>query len=413
MDTPDLLPRPAMRRLLQASDPVAEGGQDPSLSFSAQVMRGTGRLAAFFSRMAWHATTDLARTGFGRIVSHVAVLGVTVGALALGAGAAAAPEVAPNVSLRASATAENPVADFPLFAGGGLVLYQQRSDVIRQADPYTVIPNRPRRGVIEYTVQPGDVLFTIASRFNVSPESILWNNQDALNNDPHKILPGTVLVIPPVSGIIHTIKDGDTLESVAAEYKVTVEAITIDGVQWNNLLEGRLPPAGSTLIVPGGQREFKGWEPPRVTRATSSGPSAPALGACADVSGGGLAGSGSFIWPVNNHWVGGYNYSLWHRGLDLAGRRGDPVYAADSGFVVYAGWSPVGYGNLIVIEHANGWQTWYGHLNQIFVTCGQDVWQGSTIGAVGSTGNSTGPHLHFETRYQGELPNPFSVLPPP
>ena len=111
--------------------------------------------------------------------------------------------------------------------------------------------------------------------------------------------------------------------------------------------------------------------------------------------------------------MSGYNYSVWHRGLDLAGHQGDPVYASDSGFIVYAGWSPVGYGNLVVIDHGNGWQTWYGHLSLIYVTCGQNVWQGSTIGAVGSSGNSSGPHLHFEARYQGDLPNPFSVLPPP
>jgi murein DD-endopeptidase MepM/ murein hydrolase activator NlpD len=316
--------------------------------------------------------------------------------------------------MRASTPADIRSAEFPLFAGGGLLLYQQQSSIVRQADPYTIIPDRPRRGVIEYTVQPGDVLFAIANRFGVSPETVLWNNQDVLDNDPHKILPGTVLKIPPISGIIHTIQEGDTLESIAAEYKTTVEAIVVEGAQWNNMLEGRLPPAGSTLIVPGGQREFKGWELPKVvTRATTgSGAGAPALGSCSE-AGGGLFGTGSFIWPANSHWVSGYNYSAWHRGLDLNGRLGDAVYASDSGFVVYAGWSPVGYGNLIVIDHANGWQTWYAHLSTIYVTCGQDVWQGVTIGAVGSTGNSSGPHLHFETRYQAELPNPFNVLPPP
>lgn len=298
--------------------------------------------------------------------------------------------------------------DLP-YAGGALIYAQ--SDIVRQADPFTVIPDRPRRGVIEYTVQPGDALFTIASRFGVSPETILWNNQDTLNNDPHRILPNTLLVIPPVSGIIHTIQEGDTLESIADKYKVTVDSIVVDGAPWNNLLEGRLPAPGNTIIVPGGQLEFKGWEPPRANRVASGGNS-PALGACAEVSGG-LQGGGTFIWPVNSHWVSGYNYSPWHRGLDLAGRLGDPVYASDSGFIVYAGWSNVGYGNLVVVDHGNGWQTWYAHLSLIYVTCGQNVFQGATIGAVGATGNASGPHLHFETRYQGDLPNPFNVLPPP
>lgn len=370
-------------------------------------------LVAFFSRLALFITTDLTRTDFARYISHAAILGVTVGAIVASASAVsiAQPELAPNAPLRASSAFELASVDYTLYAAGGALLYQQ-SDIVRQADPYTAIPDRPRRGVIEYTVQPGDVLFTIASRFGVSPESILWNNQETLNDDPHKILPGTVLLIPPVSGVIHTVQDGDTLESIAAAYKVTVDAIVVEGAQWNNLLEGRLPPAGSTLIVPGGQKEFKGWELPKAARRTPTGAAAPALGLCSNTSGG-LVGSGSFIWPANNHWVSGYNYSAWHPGVDLAGRLGDAVFAADSGFVVYAGWSNVGYGNLVVIDHANGWQTWYAHLSQIYVTCGQIVWQGGTIAAVGSTGNSSGPHLHFETRFQGNLPNPWNVLPAP
>ena len=374
-------------------------------------MQAVAGFAAFFSRLALFMTTDLTRTGFARWVSHATIFGVTAGAIALSAMRVAQPELSPNAPLRASAAFELAFADYPRYAAGGALLYQQ-SDIVRQADPYTPIPDRPRRGVLEYTVKPGDVLFTIASRFGVSPESILWNNQETLNNDPHKILPGTVLLIPPVSGVIHTVQEGDTLESIAAAYKVAVDAIVVDGAEWNNLLEGRLPPAGSTLIVPGGQKEFKGWELPKAARRTPTGAAAPALGLCSSVSGG-LAGSGSFIWPANSRWVSGYNYSAWHPGLDFAGRLGDPVFAADSGFIVYAGWSNVGYGNLIAIDHANGWQTWYAHLSQIYVTCGQNVWQGSTIGAIGSTGNSSGPHLHFETRFQGGLPNPWNVLPAP
>jgi len=413
MDIPDFKPRPALRYTPTAVDPAVRRSPRLPAITPDRVLQVVVGFVAFFSKLALFTTTDLTRTDFARYISHAAILGVTAGAIVVSASAVriAQPELVPNAPLRASSAFELASVDYTLYAAGGALLYPQ-SDIVRQADPYTVIPDRPRRGVLEYTVQPGDVLFTIASRFGVSPESILWNNQETLNNDPHKILPGTVLLIPPVSGVIHTIQEGDTLESIAAAYQVTVDAIVVEGAQWNNLLEGRLPPAGSTLIVPGGQKEFKGWELPKAARRTASGAAAPALGLCSSVSGG-LVGSGSFIWPAKSHWVSGYNYSTWHPGVDLAGRLGDAVFAADSGFVVYAGWSNVGYGNLVVIDHANGWQTWYAHLSQIYVTCGQTVWQGGAIAAVGSTGNSSGPHLHFETRFQGSLPNPWNILPAP
>jgi len=385
--------------------------------FPVRIVQGIAMLARFFSRIAWHVTSDFTPTDFARFTSHVAILGVSIAAVALSAGAAnvASPELSPNTVLRAVPTADLQIADLALYAAGGSLLFQQ-SNIVRQADPFTIIPDRPRRGVIEYMVQTGDTLFAIAGRFGVEPQYILWSNQETLKNeagntDPHKILPGTVLLIPPTNGIVHTIQEGETLESIAAKYQVTADAIVVEGAQWNNIVEGLMPPVGSSLIVPGGQLEFKGWELPRAARASSNGGTAPTLGLCTNTTGS-MQGSGAFIWPVNSHWVSGYNYSAWHPGLDLAGRLGDPVVASDSGFVVYAGWSSVGYGNLVVIDHANGWQTWYAHLSLIYVTCGQDVWQGGGVGAVGSTGNSSGPHLHFETRYQGSYPNPFNILPP-
>jgi murein DD-endopeptidase MepM/ murein hydrolase activator NlpD len=111
----------------------------------------------------------------------------------------------------------------------------------------------------------------------------------------------------------------------------------------------------------------------------------------------GPVGTAAFIWPAGNHYLSGYNFSLrWHPGIDIATQLGDPIYAADAGVVVFAGWNSQGYGNLVVLDHGNGWETLYAHLSQINVDCGQAVEQGSVIGLAGSTGNSTGPHLHFE-----------------
>lgn len=122
-------------------------------------------------------------------------------------------------------------------------------------------------------------------------------------------------------------------------------------------------------------------------------------------------GSGYFVWPTDNHYLSGYDYSIYHLGLDITVWLGDPIYAADAGAVVYAGWNDWGYGNLIIIDHGNGWHTLYGHLSQINVTCGQGVAQGELIGLAGSTGHSTGPHLHFEMRAGDGRVNPWYYLP--
>lgn len=415
METSEDISHPSLRRVYRSEESPSVDSPQLLHTLRPRFAHAVARMIAIVSNLVWSGTGDLSSTGFARVISHIMILSVVVGVIVVSTSPSdsnnARSARGSSVVLRAGLAGDTEVDSYyDLHAGGAL--FAQQSDIVRKADPYTVIPDRPRRGVIEYEVQPGDVLFSIANRFGITPESILWNNEDVLDNDPHQILPGTLLQIPPISGVIHTIAEGESLETIADTYKVEVEAITVTAAHWNNLLEGRLPPVGSTLIVPGGRREFKGWGLPQYSRAdNSSNIGRPALGSCGNVNGS-LVGSGSFIWPANNHWVSGYNYSAWHPGIDVAGRLGDPVYAADSGFVVYAGWSSVGYGNLVVVDHGNGWQTWYAHLNLILVTCGQSVWQGGTIGAIGSTGRSSVPHLHYEMRYQGTIPNPWNNLPP-
>ncbi|HEY5118748.1 MAG TPA: M23 family metallopeptidase, partial [Anaerolineales bacterium] len=130
-------------------------------------------------------------------------------------------------------------------------------------------------------------------------------------------------------------------------------------------------------------------------------------------------GTGDWIWPSPSsyHWLSGNAFSPpAHSGIDIAAYLGMPVYAADNGVIVYAGWSQnrdgtPGYGNLVIIDHLDGWHTFYGHLSQINVTCGAKMFRGMTLGLAGSTGNSTGPHVHFEMRYGSAPTDPLGVLP--
>jgi murein DD-endopeptidase MepM/ murein hydrolase activator NlpD len=145
-------------------------------------------------------------------------------------------------------------------------------------------------------------------------------------------------------------------------------------------------------------------------------PAAPGYfgpGACSLGAAYGPIGDGSFSWPADRHFLSGYNYNVYrHPGLDIWAELSDPIYAVNSGIVVYQGWNNYGYGNFIVLDHGNGWFSAYAHLSQAFVACQSIVREGQIIGASGSTGNSTGPHLHFELFRSGEgQVSPWGVLP--
>ena len=146
------------------------------------------------------------------------------------------------------------------------------------------------------------------------------------------------------------------------------------------------------------------WRPKSGTLKNILGP-----GGC-DVTGGAYGG-GAFVWPAGNHYLSGNDFWSGHRGIDVAAGMGAGIYASDTGAVVYAGPIGGGYGNMVMIDHGNGYQTLYAHLSQVNVRCGVSVSGGQMIGLAGSTGNSTGPHLHFEVRYMGGFINPWQVLP--
>jgi murein DD-endopeptidase MepM/ murein hydrolase activator NlpD len=329
---------------------------------------------------------------------------------------AANPAPAAPVSLSAilpTATPANLDFELPSYSSAGVELF----GIVRLAQMHTDAPSRPRLEVTQYEVQPGDTLFGIADKFGLKPETILWGNQFILGDNPHNLRPGQKLNILPLDGTYYRWNAGDGLNGVAKFFGVTPEVIvnfsgnSLDPETVGDYAAPNIEP-GTWLIVPGGTREFVSWSAPEIPRANPGVARVLGPGAC-DTSVSGAVGVGLFIWPANNHFLSGFDWSpsTNHFGIDIDGNLGDAIYAADNGVIVYAGWNNWGYGNVVVINHGNGWQTLYAHLSAYNVGCGQSVYQGTVIGAFGSTGNSTGPHLHYEMMYNGAKVNPWDYLP--
>ena len=278
--------------------------------------------------------------------------------------------------------------------------------ITRNIQLKTNMPERPRYTVDKYTVARGDSVFAIAENYNITPETLLWANYDSLQDNPHNLKPGITLNIPPTDGIYYQWQDGDTLESVANEFNADEDAIL--GWPGNDIdLTNPTVEPGSWIMVPGGAREFVQWLIPTVATG-SSGTSSTSASSCP----GGAVGSGAFVWPADNHFLSGNDYWSGHLGIDIAAGEGAPVYAADAGVVTMAqGGDNYGYGNVIQIDHGNGYSTVYAHLSVIGVGVCQSVYAGQWIGSAGNTGNSQGAHLHFEVRQGGGFINPWFVLP--
>ncbi len=236
-----------------------------------------------------------------------------------------------------------------------------------------------------YVVRPGDTLSEIAEMFDVSVNTILWANDLKSVKDVH---PGDTLIILPVSGIEHKIVKGDTLKSLAKRYGADSDDI----ITFNRLDSQTLLAIGTTVIIPGG----KVAAPVRAPRPISL-PS-PFRG------GGGAFIEGYFSIPVSGALITQGIHGL--NGIDFGAPSGMPINASADGVVIIArnsGWNG-GYGKYVVITHSNDTQTLYSHMQSVIVAYGQSVSQGQLIGYVGSTGRSTGSHLHFEVR---GAKNPF------
>lgn len=299
----------------------------------------------------------------------------------------AGPEDAPNVSL-------------PLPAA-----VDESAGIGRQVQLVTNIPAElPRYEPIMYMVQRGDAMSKIAEKFKIETASILYNNKDALNDDPHGLKPGMNLLIPPADGLYYMWKEGDTIEKVAGEFDAKVDDIVNFPGNDVDLTNPDFKP-GTQVMIPGGSRELFDWSSLAFNESSGAGGGKNACG-------GGRPGSGSFVWPVAGepHTISGNNYSAGHLAVDMTALEGDLVLAADHGVVTFAGWSQYGYGNMVQIDHGNGYVTLYAHLNAIFVSMCQSVGQSDQVGTAGNTGNSFGAHLHFEIRLNGVAVNPLGYV---
>lgn len=274
--------------------------------------------------------------------------------------------------------------------------------IIRQLQLKTNIPERSNDKVTEYVVQRGDSPWSIAQKFGLEPETILWSN-DELNASAGSLKTGDPLIILPVDGVLHTVKEGDTLETLESIHGTPVQEI-FEYIGNNfDLTQTPQLTAGQQIIIPNGISPIL-WSEAQVPILSQTGSRG---GYSSDVPN---LGSGYFIWPVNAYSLS-QEYWSGHPGLDLVTDFRQPIFASDSGTVAFSGWDTTGYGNFIVIDHGNGFTTTYGHNEANLVGTGQTVVKGQQIAESGNTGNSTGNHIDFRILLNGIFVNPLGYLP--
>jgi LysM repeat protein len=273
---------------------------------------------------------------------------------------------------------------------------QQEEEIITDKDcasngkggPYKMAP---ALRFSTYHVKNGENVLYIAKKNKLDFFTILTANK---LNQANALTIGQKIKIPNQRGIMHTVGEGETLEDIALTYNASLRKI----IRVNRILDPSEIKKGSDLFIPGAKITIEFSK--ELLKTT------------------GVEEIQEFIWPCKinrSHSSFGYRTDpfygrrAFHYGLDLTPGNGTPVSAAKDGIVTYAGWMG-GYGKLVVIQHSDNYSTRYGHLSQILVSKGQRVRQSNTLGYVGSTGRSTGPHLHFEVREDGKALNPFKIL---
>jgi murein DD-endopeptidase MepM/ murein hydrolase activator NlpD len=252
-----------------------------------------------------------------------------------------------------------------------------------------------------YTVESGDTLSSIASAHNLKVSTIAESNKLSLGSILNV---GQVLVFPSIDGILHEIRSGETIWDISVLNNVEVDRIA----EVNNLDAPDKLQLGQKLIIPDVDK----------LRFAVASTSTPVVSARSTISRGGSGSSGvsggssiSFSMPARGRITSpfGMRWGRMHNGIDIAAPTGTPIYASAAGQVTFSGWNG-GYGNLVIINHGNGMETYYAHNSKNLVSKGQNVSKGAHIANMGSTGNSTGPHVHFEIRRNGTPLNPMNFL---
>jgi len=265
----------------------------------------------------------------------------------------------------------------------------------------------PRNGknIVKYIARPGDTVTQVAQMFGISQNTLRWQND--ISEEILKA--GDILEILPVSGIQYSVKKDDTVASIAKEYKITEDAIN----EINNLVPGASVATGTKLILPGAQKKTESTTKNSDGKTTTTVKKGSGSTTARATSGRVMTAAelGSYVWPVDGGIVtqgygstsfasrSGFYKGDFHGGVDIGAPTGTKIFAAKAGTVTEAktGYNG-GYGNYITIRHNDGTMSRYGHASKLLVKTGDKVAQGENIALVGSTGRSTGPHLHFEIR---------------
>jgi len=279
--------------------------------------------------------------------------------------------------------------------------------------PASAIPPspQPQRGMQTYVVQAGDTLSSIAAFFGLQPETVLWANYEQLFDNPDYLFPSMSLLILPVDGVYHQVGGADTVDSIAAFFGARPQ----DVIDWlGNEINPSNPVifAGQWLVVPGGERFLRRPLMPNIPAyAMAVSPTEFGSGACPQDASQQAAGDGLYAWPVRSREVIAEGYWSAHPGVDLAVDIGEEVLAADGGTVTFSGWSNLGYGHLVILDHGNGDFSLYAGLGAVTATCGTLLAEGQPVGLGGVIGHPAGPFVHFEVRRGEDFLSPLDLLP--